>query len=203
MIGSYCHSRRPRRGPITDLIRSLGGGLRHARGDTNAQPPLEGSAFLRVLAHNCASDYDGGVWATYDTAYRRQAANCNNWNWGHVDAPLFSETFAERARVILQYRFCSGDTHGSLDCPYAPDDGRPPGPYAIRVGAAQSHVLLPWHLALWALMKYATCLIRLVAPGADSAFASTNMCALTARAPTRPRSVSGRRTACALRPQAA
>ena len=121
MIGSCCHSCRPRRGPITDSTVWFAAIL-------VASHPSKAPHFftyLRTIVRS-SRNYDGGAWDTYDAAYRRQAANCNNWNWSHVDAPLFSDTFAGRARVIPRCRLCSGDTHGSPDCPYAPDDGRPP-----------------------------------------------------------------------------
>ena len=127
MIGSCCHSRRPRRGPITDFAvwAECYATLAAILAASHPSKAPHFFAYLRTIART-SRNYDGGAWATYNAAYRRQAANCNNWNWDHVDAPLFSETFAGRARVIPRCRFCSMDTHGSPDCPYAPDDGRPP-----------------------------------------------------------------------------
>ena len=58
-------------------------------------------AFLRLPPHHYQSrTFESCAWATYDMAFRRQAAYRGSLDWGVVDAALYSEAFAGRAKVI-------------------------------------------------------------------------------------------------------
>ena len=59
--------------------------------------------------------FESSAWATYDMAYRSQATNR-----GSLDAALYSEACAGRAKMIPRCRYCLADTHTSPECPHAP-----------------------------------------------------------------------------------
>lgn len=56
-------------------------------------------------------------------AYRRQAANRGSLDWAVVDAALYNEAFAGRARSMPRCKFCLADTHASQECVHAPLEG--------------------------------------------------------------------------------
>ena len=58
--------------------------------------------------------------ASYDVAFRRQAAAIRDLHWGRVDSTLYNEAFAGRARMIPRCRYCLGESHSSEECSYAP-----------------------------------------------------------------------------------
>lgn len=128
--GACCHSKRPRRSLITDInvwtecYATLAAILSTAYPDKAPQF----FAYLRTIT-KASRTFESSAWATYDMAYRRQAANKGSLDWGIVDAALYSEAFAGRAKAIPRCRYCLADTHTSLDCPHAPPetpDSRPP-----------------------------------------------------------------------------
>ena len=86
-------------------------------------------AYLRTII-KASRTFESSAWASYDMAYRRQAANQGSLDWGVVDAALYSEVFAGRAKLIPRCRYCLADTHSSQECAHAPveeqADGRPP-----------------------------------------------------------------------------
>ena len=63
----------------------------------------------------------------------RRRVNRGSLDWGTVDAALYNEAFAGRAKVIPRCRYCLVDTHASHNCLHAPTerqasqavDGRP------------------------------------------------------------------------------
>ena len=58
-------------------------------------------------------NFDSAAWASYDMAFRRQAANWGSLDWGFVDTALYNEAFTGRARTITRCSFCLSDTHSS------------------------------------------------------------------------------------------
>ena len=119
--GACCHSKRPRRSLITDInvwtecYATLAAILSTAYPDK--APHF--FAYLRIIT-KASRSFKSSAWATYDMAYRRQAANVGSLDWGVVDAALYSEAFAGRAKAIPRCRYCLADTHASSDCPHAP-----------------------------------------------------------------------------------
>ena len=88
--------------------------LRHSR-----TRPCTSFAYLRTIT-KASRTFESAAWATYDIAYRRQAANIGSLDWGVVDAALYSEAFVGRAKAIPRCRYCLADTHASPECPHAP-----------------------------------------------------------------------------------
>ena len=140
-----CHSRRPKRGLITDIalwtecFTTLAAAL-SARYPDKA-PHL--MAYLRTIVR-ASRNFEGSAWASYDAAYRRQAANNRSLDWAIPDPALYNEAFTGRARVIPRCQFCLSDSHSSHDCTFGPDDSRhyqnrqpPPRRGAVRTQVAQ------------------------------------------------------------------
>ena len=50
-------------------------------------------AYLRMIT-KASRTFESAAWATYDMAYRRQAANRGSLDWAAVDPALYSEAFA-------------------------------------------------------------------------------------------------------------
>ena len=126
--GTCCHTKRPRRGFVTDInvwtecFATMAAILSSAF-------PLKAPhffAYLRTIT-KASRTFEGPAWASYDMAFRRQAANRGSLDWGVVDAALFSEAFAGRAKAIPRCRYCLADTHVSHDCPHAPVEGQGSG----------------------------------------------------------------------------
>lgn len=78
-------------------------------------------AYLRTIT-KASRTFEGYAWASYDMSFRRQAANRGSLDWGVVDAALYNEAFAGRAKLIPRCRYCLADTHASPDCVHAPVD---------------------------------------------------------------------------------
>ena len=87
-------------------------------------------AYLLTIT-KASRTFESSAWATYDMAYRRQAANKGPLDWEIVDAALNSKAFAGRAKAILCCRYCLADTHTSHDYSHVlPEalDSHPPNP---------------------------------------------------------------------------
>ena len=78
-------------------------------------------AYLRTITR-ASRNFEGAAWASYDMAYRRQAANQHSLDWATIDTALYNEGFTRRARAIPHCRFCLVDSHESQDCFYAPEE---------------------------------------------------------------------------------
>ena len=122
-----CSTKRPRRGMLTDIsiwteCYSTLAAILSAHYPDKA-PHL--FSYLRTITR-ASRNFDTSAWASYDMAYRRQAANQGSLDWGTVDTALYNEAFTGRARAIARCCYCLTDTHSSPECPYAPADSRPP-----------------------------------------------------------------------------
>ena len=131
----------------------------------------------------------GLAWASYDMAYRRQAANRGSLDWVTVDAALYNEVFAGWAKLMSRCRYCLADTHYSQDCVHAPSGveilpssvprivDSPPG----RAARGQ----LPARVS-----RFAAYSMHLVVHDAGSTNVVMHMCAQSAGIHTQPRSVA-------------
>lgn len=72
--------------------------------------------YLRTIT-KASRTFGSTAWASYDMAYRQQAANRGSLDWAVVDAALYNEAFAGQARSMLCCKFCLADTHASQKCP--------------------------------------------------------------------------------------
>ena len=140
-----CHSCHPRRGLITQfslwtecyatLVAVLSMHYPHKT------PHF--MAYLRTITR-ASRNFEGTAWASYDMAYRRQAANQRSLDWGIIDTALYNEAFTGRAKLIPRCRYCLADSHESRECSFAPDDQEPSGRQApsSRYRMAQAGVEL-------------------------------------------------------------
>ena len=148
--GSCCHAKRPRRSLVTDINVWTECFATMAAILTAAFPAKAPHffAYLRTIT-KASRTFESSAWASYDMAFRRQAANRGSLDWGLFDAALYNEAFAGRAKQIPRCRYCLADTHSSQECLHAPAEpqtgpisaesrpvrsGRPAGP-AGRAGA--------------------------------------------------------------------
>lgn len=120
--GSCCHSKRPRRSLIvtdisiwTECFATMAAILASAFPEKAPQF----FAYLRTIT-KASRTFEGSAWASYDMTYRRQAANRGSLDWGIVDAALYNEAFAGRAKLMSRCRYCLADTHPSQECLHAP-----------------------------------------------------------------------------------
>ena len=116
-----CHSKRPRRELVVDFALwtecyAILSAVLSVRYPTKA-PHF--SAYLRIIT-NASRNFEGSAWASYDMAFRRQAANRKSLDWGRVNHDLYSQAFTGRARLAPRCRYCLAQTHASADCTYAP-----------------------------------------------------------------------------------
>lgn len=75
--------------------------------------------YLKSVIH-ASWNLEGTAWASYDAAYRRMAANCPSLDWGKLNAALYNQAFAGRAKVIPR---C---VYEAKSCHYAPTQEPPP-----------------------------------------------------------------------------
>lgn len=122
-----CHAKRPRRSLVTDISVWTECYATMAAILSSAYPEKAPHLFsyLRIIT-KASRTFEGPAWASYDMAFRRQAANRGSLDWGTVDAALYSEAFAGRAKAIPRCRYCLADTHPSPDCPHALTEGQTP-----------------------------------------------------------------------------
>ena len=125
---SCCHSKRPRRNLVIDITvwtecYATMAAILSAAYPTKAPQFF---AYLRIIS-KASRTFERSAWASYDMAFRRQVANSGSLDWGVVDAALYSEAFAGRAKQIPRCRYCLADTHPSPECVHAPEDPPQPG----------------------------------------------------------------------------
>ena len=118
-----------------DRYRPMDGVLRHDGGYPSCGLPGEKAPhfllYLRTIT-KASRTFESSAWASYDMAYRCQAANRGSLDWGIVgivDPALYNEAFAGRAKLVPCCRYCLVDTHPSPECLFAgglgQTDGRP------------------------------------------------------------------------------
>ena len=119
--GSCCHSKRPRHSLVTDVSLWTECYATMAAILVAAFPAKAPHlfAYLRTIT-KASRTFEGSAWASYDMAYRRQAANRGSLDWGLVDPALYNEAFAGRAKLVPRCRYCLADTHASQEFPHSP-----------------------------------------------------------------------------------
>ena len=117
------HSHRPlsRRALVTDILVWVEGYSQMVAVLAPLYPGYfhEFMAYLQIIVR-ASRNYEGTAGASYDVAFRRQAAAIRDLHWGRVDSTLYNEAFAGRARMIPRCRYCLGESHSSEECSYAP-----------------------------------------------------------------------------------
>ncbi len=125
-----CRSQRPRRGLVTDfsLWTECYASLVAILAAQHPEKTPHFMAYLRTITR-AAHNFEGTAWASYDMAYRRQAANHKSLDWAVIDPALYNEAFTGRAKTIPRCRCCLADSHESRECAFAPEErkggGRP------------------------------------------------------------------------------
>lgn len=61
--------------------------------------------YLRTIVRT-SHNFEGTAWASYDAAYRRQAANRKLLDWATID-PTIYEAFTGRTKLLPRCRYCS------------------------------------------------------------------------------------------------
>ncbi len=112
-----CHSRRPRRGLVTDFPVWIEcyATMVAVLSTHYPQHTPHFMAYLRTITR-ASRNFEGTAWASYDMAYRRQAANRKSLEWGIIDPALYNEAFTGRAKLIPRCKYCLVDTHSSHEC---------------------------------------------------------------------------------------
>ena len=102
--GSCCQARRPRRALVTDINiwTECYATMAAILSSVYPEKAPHFFAYLRTIT-KASRTFQSSAWASYDTAYRRQAANRGSLDWGVVDAALYNEAFAGRAKIIPRY----------------------------------------------------------------------------------------------------
>ena len=95
--GSCCHDKRPRRSLVTDI--NVWTECFATMAATFLAKALHFFAYLRTIM-KVSRTFESSVWASYDMAFRRQAANRGSLDWGLVNAALYNEAFAGHAKQI-------------------------------------------------------------------------------------------------------
>ena len=122
-----CNPRRPRRGLVTSfpLWVECYASLVAILAARYPEKTPHFMAYLRTITR-ASRNFDGTAWASYDMAYRRQAANQRSLDWGIIDSALYNEAFTGRARLISRCRFCLADSHDSRECSFGLEERSPP-----------------------------------------------------------------------------
>ena len=137
-----CRAQRPRRGLVTNLAlwTECYAMLVAVLASRFPEKTPHFMAYLRTITR-ASRNFEGAAWASYDMAYRRQAANQHSLDWATIDTALYNEAFTGRARAIPRCRFCLADSHESRDCSFAPEERlsttrpTPQPPFRGRMGA--------------------------------------------------------------------
>ena len=94
---SYCHSKRPCRSLVTDINIWTECYATLAAIQSSAFPQKAPHFFFLRTITKDSRTFENTTWASYDMAYRRQAAviaDC--WTWGIIDAALNNEAFTSQ-----------------------------------------------------------------------------------------------------------
>ena len=75
--------------------------------------------YMRTIAR-VSRTFESTAWASYDVAYRRQAANRGSLDWGTIDTGLYNDAFTGRAKAIPRCSYSLANTHVAGECPDAP-----------------------------------------------------------------------------------
>lgn len=70
-------------------------------------------AYLRTIV-KASQTFDGLVWVSYDSQFRRKAAMLRSWDWG---VGLYNECFMGRAKTKVLCKHCLADSHIDTQCP--------------------------------------------------------------------------------------
>ena len=192
--GLCCHTKRPRRSLIvtdisvwTECFATMAAILAVA---VPAKAP-QFFAYLHTIT-KASCTFESSAWASYDMAYRRQAANRGSLDWGVVDAALYNEAFAGRAKLMTRCRYCLADTHASQECLHAPA-GSETLPSAVSGTAVaesrQGRVSFRSMERPVQALRFVGYLMHQAAHGAGSHSAAMHMCAPSADAHTQQQSV--------------
>ena len=124
---SCCHQVKvSRRGPVTDILLWVECYATLVAVLASRYPVKvpQMMAYQKTIV-KAYKTYSGQGWVTYDTCYRRRAANTKSLDWDVMDFTLYNETFAGRAKVIPRCYHCSSEFHSSAECVQAPVQDKP------------------------------------------------------------------------------
>lgn len=116
----------PRRPPITDIAiwvecYTLMAGVICSRYPEKA---IQLFQYLRTIVR-ASRNFEGSSWVSYDSAFRRLAANSCSFDWGVIEPSLYNEAFTGRARIKTRCAHCLEDSHQTKSCPLLPSEDWP------------------------------------------------------------------------------
>ena len=85
-----------------------------------------------------SQEYEGLAWATYDAAYRRQAAATGHKQWSKVNPSLYTVCFTGKARKVTRCDLCLSTAHKTSECSLTMDEDPDVGQ---RLKAVESAVI--------------------------------------------------------------
>ena len=132
---SCCRATQPKRGLVTDIalwtkcFASLVAVL-------TTKYPDRAPQFMWYLCTivRASRNFEGAAWASYDAAYRRQAANRDSFDSATIDPTIYNEAFTCRAKLMPRCLYCLADTHEACECQYAPRDEPTPAKHSRTTG---------------------------------------------------------------------
>ena len=85
-----CRSTRPRRGLITDIAlwTECYASLVTVLPTKFPEKAPQFMCYLRTIVR-ASRNFEGSAWASYDAAYRRQAANQKSLDWAAIDSTIY------------------------------------------------------------------------------------------------------------------
>ena len=110
-------SKCPRRGPITDCVFECNG----------SNIPLNAPhlfTYMQIIVR-VSRNFEGTAWVTYDTSFRRAAANKGSLDWGVPDPGGFNDALVGQAKKVPRCLFRLSDTKKADDCSDAPATKQP------------------------------------------------------------------------------
>ena len=75
---------------------------------------------IRIL--RASREYEGSAWASYDAAFRRQAAATGNKRWSKINPSLYSICFTGKAKKVGRCDLCLSAGHPTEECSLGVDD---------------------------------------------------------------------------------
>ena len=85
-----------------------------------------------------SQEYESLAWATYDLAYRRQAAATGHKQWSKVNPSLYTVCFTGKARKATRCDLCLSTAHKTSECSLTMDEDPDVG---LRLKAVESAVI--------------------------------------------------------------
>ncbi len=100
-----CRSARPKKGLITDITlwTECYASLVAVLTTHYPEKAPQFMSYLRTIVR-ASRNFADTAWASYDAAFRHQAANRQSLEWATIDSALYNEAFTGRAKILPRCR---------------------------------------------------------------------------------------------------